>query len=184
MSNKHLEHLIPAFKEKLEQLMWNCLERKVEMRPYAGVRSPLAQARYWRQSRSEEEVYNKIRELEEQGAPFLASCIERAGPQEGRKVTNAIPGLSWHQWGEAADLFWQVDNKAIWDTELLIADVNGYQVYAEEAKRLQLDAGMYWKGFPDPVHVQLRAVNSPLDIYTIQYIDEFMMSCFSGSLTR
>ena len=41
-----------------------------------------------------------------QKANFLASVLDGVGPQHGPHVTNALPGLSWHQWGEAVDCFW------------------------------------------------------------------------------
>jgi hypothetical protein len=66
-------------------------------------------------------------------ALFLAQCIERVGKQFGEHVTNAIPGLSWHQWGEAADSAWVVDNEVVWSIEETVNGLNGYMVYADEA---------------------------------------------------
>ena len=65
------------------------------------------------------------------------------GPQKGDPVTNAIPGLSWHQWGEAVDCFWVVNNKAVWDLETVVNGLNRFMVYANEAKKLGLDAGLF-----------------------------------------
>lgn len=35
-----------------------------------------------------------------------------------------------------------------------ITKLNGYAVYAEEAKKLNLESGYYWKVFKDTSHVQ------------------------------
>lgn len=180
MSNKYLDYLIPEFKVKVETLIGKCLDRNVVMRPFEGLRNPIIQAKYWRQSRSDEEVSNRLKELEKEGAHFLASCIATVGPQAGRKLTNAIPGLSWHQWGEAVDCVWVVDNKAVWDVDGLIDNVNGYRVYAEEARDLGLDPGLFWPGFVDAVHVQLRTAASPQELFSLQYINQFMEQCYSG----
>lgn len=179
MSNRHLDHLIPEFKAKVETLIVKCLDRNVVMRPYEGLRNPIVQAVYWRRSRSVEEVSDMLKELEKEGAYFLASCIAMVGPQTGRTLTNAIPGLSWHQWGEAVDCVWMVGNEAIWDIDRLIDNVNGYQVYAEEALALGLDAGLFWPGFADAVHVQLRPVGSPQELFSLQYINQFMEQNYS-----
>jgi hypothetical protein len=184
MSNKHLDHLIPEFKGKIETLIEKCLDRNVVMQPFEGVRNPIVQAKYWRQSRTDEEVNTMLHELEKEGAHFLAGCIEAAGPQSGRKLTNAIPGLSWHQWGEAVDFVWIVEKKAVWDTGLLIDNVNGYQVYAEEARALGLDAGLFWPRLVDAVHVQLRSAPSPRELFSIHYIDQYMEQCYSGLVNK
>jgi peptidoglycan L-alanyl-D-glutamate endopeptidase CwlK len=95
----NMNDLIPEFRQKAEALLEKCAQRGVEMRPYCTLRSPFEQAKLWRQSRTWEEVQTKIAELKAAGANFLVFCFERVGPQNGRHVTNALPGFSWHQWG-------------------------------------------------------------------------------------
>lgn len=133
--------LVPTFRPRLETLLASCRARGVEMRPYMGLRTPLEQARLWRQSRSREQIDAKVAQLHAAGADYLADCIVRVGPQNGDPVTNAVPGLSWHQWGEAADCFWVVKGDAEWSTKRLVNGLNGYRVMAEEAKKLGLDPG-------------------------------------------
>nr|WP_295869916.1 M15 family metallopeptidase [uncultured Chitinophaga sp.] len=183
MSNKQFDHLIPEFKSRVETLIGKCRDRNVVMWPLEGIRNPIVQARYWRQSRSDEEVDNMLRSLEKEGAHFLAGCIAMVGPQTGNRLTNAIPGLSWHQWGEALDCVWLVDNKAVWDVERTIDNVNGYRVYAEEARALGLDAGLFWPRFVDAVHVQLRPAASPRELFSLEYINQFMEQCY-GTLVH
>jgi hypothetical protein len=130
-----------------------------------------------------EEIQGKIKELENKKAEFLAFCIESVGPQHGIPVTNALPGMSWHQWGEAVDCFWVVNGTAIWDTTTLVNGQNGYVVYADEAKKLGLDSGFYWVKIKDVPHVQLRSVSNPTQIYSIVEIDRIMKERFGKKIS-
>lgn len=170
--------LVPDFREKVEQLLKNCADAGVQMRPYFTVRTPLEQAKLWRQSRSAEEIGKMLSDLKAKDAPFLAHCIESAGPQHGEPVTNSIPGLSWHQWGEAVDCCWIVDGAAEWSTVKLRAGRNGYRVYSEQAAGLGLTAGGYWKSIKDWPHVQLQKASSPKSVYNLQFIDQEMQKRF------
>ena len=170
--------LVPAFRPRLETLLAHCRARGVEMRPYMGLRTPLEQARLWRQSRSREQIDAKVAQLRAAGADYLADCIVNVGPQNGDPVTNAVPGLSWHQWGEAADCFWVVKGSAEWSTKRLFNGLNGYRVMAEEAKRLGLDPGGLWRKFPDWPHVQLRPEPSSLGRMSLKDISEEMKRRF------
>ena len=84
------------------------------MQLFFTLRDPFDQAILRRQSRSTQEIHDKIQELKSKGAHFIVNCLESVGSQAGRHVTNAIPGLSWHQWGESLDCFWLIDGKAEW----------------------------------------------------------------------
>ena len=167
------------FKDKIDRLLENCLKRGVEMRIREGIRHPLIQANYWRQSRSTGETADKIRQLKSGGAAFLAYCLEKAATAPGKHATNAIPGLSWHQWGEAADFDWMVNGKPCHDTHIKINNLNGYEVYAMEARRLDLECGFFWTSFPDACHIQLRAVQDPSKLYSLQEIDNRMSAFFA-----
>ena len=178
----HLKLLVPEFYEKISLLLENCSRRGVRMHPGEGVRDVFVQARYWRRSRSADETQNEIQRLEEQGADFLAYAIKRVGPQDGTFATNAIPGFSWHQWGEAIDCYWLINGRPVWDTTSLINNVNGYQVYAEEARRLGLDCGLYWKSFIDAPHVQLRSSAGPSSHFSLVEINAEMKRRFGPAI--
>jgi peptidoglycan LD-endopeptidase CwlK len=173
----NLDLLISEFASKVRQLLANCAAKGIEMRPYYTLRTPFEQGILWRQSRSKEEITAKVAELKQKKAPFLAHCIENVGPQHGEHVTNAIPGLSWHQWGEAVDCFWVLNGKAEWSTQKLVNGLNGYRVYAQEAALLGLDAGMNWPRFKDAPHVQWRK-GSPTAFYTLVNINKVMEERF------
>lgn len=159
---------MPVFEAKSEQLLSLCADQGVVMRPFCRVRDPYQQAALWRQSRSKHEIDRAITTFDRSGAPYLAHVLNHVGSQHGKRVTNALPGYSWHQWDEAIDCFWLVDDHAEWSTSLLVNGVNGYQVYAQMARKLGLRTGADFKT-PDPVHVQFRqdevpAVFSMMDI--------------------
>jgi len=166
-----LHDLTQEFQPIVEQLLSDCHVRGVEMVPFFTIRDPFTQARLWRQSRSTDEVKTKIIQLRSDGATFLAHCLESVGPQSGRWATNAPPGLSWHQHGEAVDCFWKVDGQTEWDTEKRINGQNGYRVYEDQAVILGLTSLGH---IGDWAHVQLRSYPSPLNVMSIQEIDRQM----------
>jgi hypothetical protein len=148
------------------------------MVPYFAMRSPFDQAKLWRQSRSAAEVDARIQSLKDQNAPFLAHCLESVGPQHGPPVTNAIPGYSWHQWGEACDCYWLRNGAADWSTDELGA-ANGYRIYADKGAGQGLTPGGYWQSLKDWPHLQKRKANSPQDAgLTILQVDAAMAARF------
>lgn len=176
--SRDLHSLVEPFREQLERLLEACEGAGYTMRPYFTLRTPDEQARLWRQSRSSEEIADRLRWLRQNGGDFIAQCIENVGPQYGPHVTNAVPGLSWHQWGEAVDCFWLLDGKAEWSTRKKVAGVNGYRNYAELAEQAGLTAGGHWRTFKDWPHVQLRSDSSPGRRYSLEEIDREMRQRF------
>ncbi len=173
-----LDQLVPDFRPVVINLLFRCMQRGVEMRPYFTLRDPFEQARLWRQSRSTAQIEAKIAEFEQDGADFLAHCLRSVGPQHGDPVTNTPPGFSWHQWGEAVDCFWLVDGKAEWSARKTIDGLNGYHVYAEEAAQLELTPGGHWRSFKDWPHVQFRAASNPGKLMSVTDIDVQMRMRF------
>ena len=169
-----LQPLVLEFRTKLEGLIVNCRQHGVEVRPYMALRTPFEQAKLWRQSRAHEEIQSAIASLRAGGAGFLAHCLESVGPQNGAHVTNALPGLSWHQWGEAVDCMWVVDGQAEWSTTRTVSGINGYHLYAEQAQKVGLSAGGLWVSFKDWPHVQLRVAGSPDKVMALTDIDAAM----------
>ncbi len=180
MPSRNIDDLISELRPNARTLLQNCRARGIEMRPYETLRPPIEQGKLWRQSRTREQVQAKILELRNAGAEFLAFCIESVGPQSGRHVTDAPPGLSWHQWGEASDFFWVVNGAAEWSTTRKINGLNGYRVYAEEAEQLGLTAGGLWPRFKDWPHVQLQSASDPNKLFTLVQIDQTMRERFGS----
>ena len=180
MPSRNIDDLIAELRPIARTLITNCRARGIEMRPYETLRSPTEQGILWRQSRTREQVRAKVAELRDQGAEFLASCIESVGPRSGRHVTDAPPGLSWHQWGEAFDSFWVINGDAEWSTTRTVNGLNGYHVYADEIERLDLTAGGHWPNFKDWPHAQLRSETSPLRVFTLTEINRVMRERFGS----
>ena len=178
--SRDLNTLVPEFKSKVEELLNICDQSGYTMRQFFTLRTPFEQGILWRQSRSTQEVQQKIAELKDNGADFLAHCIDSVGPQNGRHVTNAIPGFSWHQWGEAVDCFWLFDGKAEWSTRKKFNRINGYVNYAEKAKSLGLTAGGFWSSFKDWPHVQMRKKSNPRRVVSLQEINQEMENRFGN----
>ena len=169
--------LVPEFMERLERALAACEADGVTMRVYCTDRSPSEQARLWRQSRARAEIDAALRHLRDGGAPWLAEILASVGPQHGKPVTNALPGLSWHQWGLAADCFWEVDGRAVWSVG---GHNNGYKVLAMRAKIEGLTPGGYWvqKDWP---HVQGPPDNSGPDrTRTLAQINDEMKERWGG----
>jgi peptidoglycan LD-endopeptidase CwlK len=180
--SKDINVLDTGFRGQIQELLTKCGTQGIEMRPFHTLRDPFEQARLWRQSRSSAEIQAKLKQLKRKGAPFLAHIIESVGPQHGQPVTNAIPGLSWHQWGEAIDCYWLLRNKAEWSVnkKAMLRDgrrFNGYRLYAEFATSSGLIAGGHWQRLKDWPHIQRR----PAEVdhyYSLPEIDKTMQERF------
>ena len=174
-----IELLEPDFRESVIRLLAHCEKRGHILRPFFTVRDVYEQARLWRQSRPWPQIETAINDLTLAGAVWLASVLESVGPQSGKWATNALPGQSWHQHGEALDCFVldQERNTAIWN-----ARHEGYRVYAKEAVTLGLDPGYYWQR-RDAVHVQNNA-GRVLDKHTWAELDELMKERFGSEEER
>lgn len=166
------------FRKKVEQLLAACREQDVVMRPFFTVRTPLEQAKLWRQSRTKEHIDRQIKAFEDAGAPYLAECLCKAGPQSGKWATDALPGASWHNWLCAVDCVWIVRGVADWTTpdRSPKGTLNGYQVYADLAKELQLTP-LGPTRLADWVHCQAHA-HKVTDQYSWEEIDAEMMNRF------
>lgn len=169
--------LDPKLADGVREVVRRCKTDGYKLVPYFGLRTPWEQAKLYRQSRSTAEINSRVQELRSNGAPFLAEVLDSVGPQpSGPKVTNAPPGLSWHQWSEAVDSYWWLNGQIEW------FKTEGYKVYADHARALGLTAGFYWSD-PDLGHVQLRSVSSPRKTYSFPEIDDTMRERFQSRPT-
>lgn len=93
------------------------------------------------------EITQGLRTFAEQDALY-AQGRNRKGP----KVTNARSGQSLHQYGAAADVALMVNGKYAWPDPHPV-----WQIIADEAQKLGLEAGYYWPK-PDQPHVEIAGV--------------------------
>jgi hypothetical protein len=164
-----LDSLTPEFGIKIKQLLDNCKKRGANLFIYTYIRDPWQQAKLYRQSRTKSQINNAIKMLKSNKAYFLAEVMEEVGSQYGRWCTNSI--VSFHSLAEAIDSFVVDKGVAVWRRSH-----PNYLIYAEEAVKLGLTAGYYWK-HSDAVHIQLQN-KKILDIYSWQEIDRLMQIRF------
>lgn len=130
--------LYPPFKDKLIVLGQKCEERGCVYVVTSGVRTYEEQAK----------IYAIGRTTDANGKP-----IKEGDKAYGKFRTKARPGTSPHNFGVAVD--WCRDaNDDFSDGLQPDYTDEKYFVLAEEARRLQLEAGFYWN-FKDTPHIQL-----------------------------
>lgn len=178
MDSRDITLLLEPLREQTRILIEQTLPaRGYTFRPTTTRRTPWDQARTWRQGRDTLAILAEIAKLRANGIHALARYIEMVGPQAGSlKVTNALPGLSWHQWLEAVDLALIIDGHAVYDID---DDAHpggkkphpAYRVLAEEAEKAGLYPGAKFGDFP---HVQIRSTE-PIRLYRLDQINAAMM---------
>ncbi len=145
-----IDSLEPGFKDTVQRLLLKVKSMGYELSPFFTTRNPWTQARLWRQSRTSIQINRAAAMLRNAKAPFLADVLLSVGPQRGRWATNALPGQSWHQWGEAMDCYLLESGRAVWNPNHA-----GYSAYAKQAMLLGLSPGHYWPR-RDSCHLQKR----------------------------
>lgn len=165
-----LDGLQADFRSKIEILITQlCKQNQYTFRITYALRTPLEQARLWRQGRNRNLIESRINDLEALGCDYMAECLHIVGPQTGKStVTNALPGQSWHQWGEAADF-------AAYDGAKYLKDGNheAYDLLALKAQNLSLTNGKTWG---DAGHIQYSKLGKPQ--YSLQDINDIMRDRF------
>ena len=161
-----------SFSKDAQALLMACAQKGVKMIPYMGLRTLDQQNRLYRQSRSSQAVLDKASELKREGAPYLSQRLLDVGIQSHKpRVTNAVGGLSWHNWGLAMDCYWMDgDDKINWD-----GTAEGYQIYGEMAGKMGLKWGGDFSSLKDCGHVQAPP-DEPLDIMSYADIDGHFQS--------
>lgn len=160
-----LASLTPECRALTEKVIAACAAEGLEFRPYSGARSPVEQARLWRQSRSTATINAQIAQLRASGCDFLADAIRDAGPQSGRPVTNAIPGLSWHNHRAACDLVLIREDELVWE------DAAAYRKFGDIVDAAGGRGGWH---FGDNDHLQLFRDEPLAHFKTMKAIDAAM----------
>lgn len=174
--SRNIDDLRRSFRVVARELIKATGEAGFQVVPYFTLRTPSEQAKLWRMTRGKSEIGNKIDELYDAGALYIANCLDGVGkqfpgPGITGHVTHAVPGESWHNWGEAMDVYLKINGRVEWD-----GSHEGYAAYGTAAETLGLTWGGMWDVPNDPGHVQHPPM-SPL-----HYHDSLME--LSGSLER
>jgi len=171
-----LEDLKPKFRLKLHYVFEQLDQKGVGFEMYAALRDPQEQAELWMKSRSKKEIMGAVAKLSKQDAPWLSQMLGTTHRPYGRWETNNLPGLSWHQWGEAASFRILSDSgRVIWNP-----NNEGYRILADLAQMVNLTSGFFWKR-RDAVHIQLRP-DAVRAYYTWVEIDREMEERFNGTI--
>jgi|ETNvirnome_2_300_1030623.scaffolds.fasta_scaffold00985_14 peptidoglycan L-alanyl-D-glutamate endopeptidase CwlK len=136
---------------------------------YYTLRTCREQACLYRQSASTATIRAKQQSFRDRGFDFLADVIEEVGPQNGKHVTNAAPGESWHNYADAFDAVPELDGVALWEKD------EYWEIYGAIIKHLGMDWGGYWVRFSDKPHAQRSHVKNPLQGASPERIRELLV---------
>ena len=163
-----LETLEPEFRERLLSVIETCAADRFRLIPEVGAIDPFLQARLWRQSRSDAEIDEAIADLKAQNCIYLAEVLEETEGKLGPKVTDSLPGLSWHNWREAVKV-------GIYDNcgrELMNHDEKAISVLRKAIKKHKLNSGENWG--KSLFYIQKSTFENPKNLMSMLEIDKTM----------
>lgn len=111
--------LYPVFEKKLNEFLAIAKASKMSVGVHCGYRS----------FKEQDALFNKL--------------------VNGKRVTKARGGLSWHNYGVAADVVFLENGKWSW------AEKHDWKKLGDLGKSVGLEWGGDWKSFPDRPHFQL-----------------------------
>lgn len=155
MASRLLSDLTPELKLKAKQVL-EISETPILI--YCTLRSMEEQAKLWRQSRSFATILRKKEHFENMGRADLAEILINVGPQNGKHVTYACCGESWHNYRKAFDGVPMKHGKALWSRK----HVKEWGDFENVIKKVGLIWGGDWNHFRDYVHVQDVEGGNPL----------------------
>lgn len=138
---------------------------------YCTKRTLHEQAILYRQSRTRSAILAKMDDLRSRRFGFLADIIEEVGPRYGRHVTNAAPGESRHNYGQAFDAVPLVGGKPQWNA---VEGREYWQAYGEAVRLAGLQWAGDWQRFREYPHAQDSAAGNPLRMHEPETIREYL----------
>ena len=159
MASRKLEDLVPKARENANVVVEVCEQAEFDLLIYCTLRTLEEQAKLFRQSRSWEEIKKKILDFKSRGFTYLADILENAGPSYGPHVTNAAPGESWHNYGEAWDAVPLVNGKPVWN---YFNARSHWDAYGECVRQVGMNWAGDWQTFREYPHAQMRPGGNPL----------------------
>ncbi len=160
MASRKIEDLVPLLQSKARMVERACEEAgRFDLLIYCTLRPLEEQARLYRQSRSRQTIDIKIQKFRSRGYSILADIIENVGPCYGEHVTNAAPGESWHNYGQAFDAVPLIGGKAAWN---YMKAKEYWDAYGEAVRQTGLFWAGDWTGFREYPHSQLNPGGNPL----------------------
>lgn len=175
-SSREMSRLISEMQAPANRVITHCRLQGVDPLIYCTYRSLPDQARLYRQGRTYPQILTKIDELKSLGFAWLASIIKEVGPQSGPVVTNAAPGESAHNYGEAFDATPLVHGKPVWIYE---GNERLFEIFGNALE----SEGLFWSGrwpnFREYFHGQFQPDPNPLitlsaEGYSPEIIEEIL----------
>ena len=149
MASRNIEDLNWSIRQRCYNLIELGKDQDMDIMVYCTKRSFEEQAILYRQSRTLLEIKKKARELSDTyGRSDLSKILLGVGPQHGRHVTNAGPGQSMHNYGEAFDAVPMIGGKPLWsDTEGggVVEDAHDEAIWQKFGKIVRY-VGLKWAG--------------------------------------
>lgn len=170
MASRDLNDLIDEVRERAVEVEQACKEAAgFDLLIYCTLRPLDEQARLYRQSRSRAEINLKLQKYRSRGFDYLADVLEGVGPCYGKHVTNAGPGESWHNYGQAFDAVPLIGGKAAWN---YLNARSYWDAYGEAVRQVGLQWAGDWTRFREYPHSQLNQGSNPLKLNDPDYIRE------------
>lgn len=153
MASRDITLLHPEMRERAEAWL---SKTPAPVLVYCTVREPWEQAQLYVQGRNADQIVSGAARLRALGLHENAKLLESQKPTSGRRVTNALPGLSFHQpaWyagkygALALDFVPIVGGKPLWD------DTLRYEEAILAAESVGLTSASRWKTFRELPHLQ------------------------------
>lgn len=167
--------LKPEFQPKVKELISNLNKKGIYPFISSTLRGPGAQAVEYCKGRTIVSIKTEITKYRAQGLKMIPGYLEKANVSRAvsSKVTNALPGQSWHQHGEAVDFFFKTPEGKYEDNP----KNPNWKILADEAKALGLFPGFYFEKFKDIPHVQFQSLPSP--VMTLPALDQWLAKNFT-----
>lgn len=154
MSSRNIEDLQPQIQERVRRFEQRCTEEGLEILIYCTLRTSEDQAKLYWQGRNLDQVTKKADELRnEYQRPDLADLLLQVGVQPGKKVTNAGPGQSMHNYGLAIDGVPMRNGKAVWGTNHP-DDLAMWELYGRLGQEVGFEWAGTWTTFREFPHLQ------------------------------
>lgn len=162
-----LDTLDPEFRDKLVNVMEDAKAGGFRIVPYIGTVDVAAQAKIWRQSRSDTEIDDALTYFKSNECKFLYKVLLEANVQSGPKITEYLPGLSWHNWRRAVkyDIY-------DYGTGLLDNSLQFIEVIKKSIKKNKLHLGSEFGR--SHFEIQFSSDADPLKSYDIKHINSHM----------
>lgn len=161
LNSRSLDDLTPDTAVKAQAMLAGGRRLGLDILVASTLRDLEAQAVLFRTNRTGAEIQVKLDKLRGRGFDYLADVIQRVGPQpdDGRgHLTNAAPGESWHNYGQALDCYPLVHGKLAGDGD------PRWQLYGQAVEAAGLQWAGRWTTFREMPHAQLGQGSNPLKV--------------------